>query len=66
MKRKYLRIEPIQKSEDLILIDEIDVFIGVISDVDFYSFCGETKEVRNFDDYEFWNTYIDEIKKCLK
>ncbi len=66
MKRKYLRTEPIRKSTDLILIDEIDLFVGVISEFDFYSFCGEVKEVRNFDDYEFWYTYIEDIKKCLK
>ena len=43
MKRKYLRTEPIQNSDDFILIDEYDVFVGVISDFDFYSFCGETR-----------------------
>lgn len=66
MKKQYLRTEPIRNSDDLILINEIDVFVGVISLFDFCSFCGDDKEVREFDGYTFWNVDIDNIKRCLK
>ena len=62
----FVRLERIQKSQEIIIVDEIDRVIGTVKEVDFFFNCVDTeKEPLEEDDYLFYCVDYNCLKTIL-
>lgn len=64
-KKKYLRVETIYDTNDILLIDELNRYYATIDSDDFFgSCCGQSQRFE--DDKLYWLTDLEEVEKYRK
>lgn len=64
-KKKYLRVETVYNSNDLLLIDELNRYCATIDSDDFFiNCCGQSQRFE--DDEMYWLTDLEEVENYKK